>query len=616
MAAAPNLLIRFTLDTLGRHAPFDAMDGASLELLASQLKLAYYPAGSVITSPAHGTAQTLYILQRGSVRRELAGTAGGADVLEYEEGECFPLPAVLASRATAHVFTSVQDTFCYTVDAETVQRLNQESSAFRAFAAGRVHALLQRSYAQMQSLYGSEVASRPMHALLRELLRREPVSCSPAESLRQVLGNMQRARVGSMVVVDGTQKPLGIFTDRDLLRHSAEGRADPARPIRELMTPDPRTLPLEATAAEAAGVMAAANIRHVVVVDDGRLAGVVSERDLFALQRLSMRSVADSIELASSPAALAAAAAGIRGLLAGLIAQDVGAEHLTQLIAAQNDRLARRIVELEAQQRGLHGTQFCWLALGSEGRHEQTLATDQDNAIVFIDAAPDDARKRLLPFAQAVNQTLAECGFPLCKGGVMAGNPAWCLSLEEWTEQLAGWVSDPTPAALLRCATFLDFRGLSGELSVAYELRRRTIAMTRDDERFRRALAQSALQSRPPGAFAAWTGERQPLDLKLHGTRPFVDAARVFALAGALEETGTAQRLRLSGARLQVPKIEVDAMVDAFHVLQMLRLRRSEGHDPNVVQPESLNEFDRRLLREAFRQARLLQSRLALDYRL
>jgi signal-transduction protein with cAMP-binding, CBS, and nucleotidyltransferase domain len=138
-----------------------------------------------------------------------------------------------------------------------------------------------------------------------------------------------------------------------------------------------------------------------------------------------------------------------------MLERGAAAEQLTYLISTLNDLLTIRVIELELHASGLAGVRLCWLALGSEGRFEQTLVTDQDNGIVFAaDGDTDTLRARLLPFAQRVNETLARCGFPLCKGGIMAGNPQWCLSVDEWRHRFDLWIDSGNPEALLHSTIF------------------------------------------------------------------------------------------------------------------------------------------------------------------
>jgi CBS domain-containing protein len=433
---------------------------------------------------------------------------------------------------------------------------------------------------------------------------------------------MHESKTGSIVVVTPGNEPLGIFTRHDILDRVALARIDLQQPIATVMTAAPHVISAEASAHDAALTMARHGIRHLPVVDGGRLIGVVTERDLFALQRISMREIRRTITRSDGVPALAEAARDIRRLVNHMLQQGVAAWQLTQIISTLNDALTRRLINLQHDRNGIQELNWCWLALGSEGRYEQTLATDQDNGLIFEDggAGAEAMRKRLLPFARSVNDGLDACGFPLCKGGIMAGNPRWCLSLGEWHEQFAGWIRDPQPEALLKAAIFFDFRAIYGRDSLAEALRERLFVLTRGNSRFLRALAETALTTAPPLAllrdFVVEEGGEHhgTINLKLSGTRLFVDAARVISLATATAHTGTEQRLRQGGARLNMPGGEIDAMVEAFHFVQLLRLRSHDGPATNRVHPDTLNEVDRRILKECFRQARKLQSRLSLDY--
>jgi CBS domain-containing protein len=319
------------------------------------------------------------------------------------------------------------------------------------------------------------------------------------------------------------------------------------------------------------------------------------------------------------------AAQDIRSLTQNLLAQGVAAEPLTQTIAALNDALMRRVIELAAT-RAPAGVAWCWLALGSEGRGEQTFSTDQDNALIFV--APGDAeapRRQLLALALEVNRQLDALGFPLCKGNIMASNPDWCLSAGEWRSRFDAWIREPTPQALLNANIFFDFRPVSGESRLAQELRTWLLGLTQANSIFLRLMAQNALEVPPPlGVIRTFATEDHPdlphsIDLKTRGTRIFVDAARVLALAFGVAHTGTAQRLREAGAALKVGERYVDATIEAFHFLQMLRLRQqfsSPGSAPNRIDPDGLNEIDQRMLKEALRQARKLQDRLKTHYQL
>ena len=469
----------------------------------------------------------------------------------------------------------------------------------------------------------------PLLEPLASLVVRPPVTCRGDAALRDALELMRRANVGSVVITTPEGSAEGIFTERDLLRLAAEGELDAAAPIARFMTRNPIGLEDSASAYDAALVMAKHGIRHVLVMSRGELKGVVSERSLFALQWRSLRHVIHAVQVAENLPGLKRAALGIGELARNMLAQGINAEHLTQFISVLNDRLAQRIVELEAPRHAISDLSWCWLALGSEGRQEQTLSTDQDNAIAFetpSGGSDEEARARLLPFGRAVNATLDACGFPLCRGNIMAGNPECCLSLAGWRERFSDWVHNPDPEALLKATIFFDFRAIAGEVALADDLRGRLRQLVSGDERFLKMMAVNALESPVPLGFfgnlvtGGEAADAGTIDLKTQGTRLITDAARIYALSKGVDATHTAARLRGASEALGMSGSEVEAIVEAFYHVLLLRLRSqldggAAGRAPNRVAPRDLNEFDRRMLKESLRQVRRLQQRLALDYR-
>lgn len=616
-----------TVVALRTHPPFDRMGSKSLGFLAARLQLAYYPRGAVIVAPESGVVQRLHILKQGRVRGGAsAGTPGTVDVV-MGPGESFPLGAMVGKRATVYAYRADEDCFCWELPAADFDKVMGRSARFRAFCTSHLATLVAQSHSALRADAGEGVSGSMLRPL-RDAISRMPVSCAPETPVRDVLRTMHDLRIGSMVVAeDGV--PKGIFTTLDVLDRVALPQADVAAPISGVMSGDVVALEEEAPVIEAALAMVRHGIRHVVVTRDGRLAGVISERDLFGMQRTSLRRIVERVKAAASVAQLAEAAADVRALARALLAQGVGAEQLTQMTCALNDSISQRVLELVAPREGLPG-EWCWLALGSEGRLEQTLATDQDNALIFSPAGGDveTARRRFLAFAHDANVALDACGFPLCKGDIMARNPRWCLTLDEWRGVFGDWIRSPQPEALLNAAIFFDFRALAGEALLAGELRDSVLRAAAGNTAFRRALAGSAIRVRPPlGLLRDFTPDESAtfpgtLDLKGYGARPIVDAARMLALAHGVAATSTAARLRGVAAAGALPQAEAGALADAFHYIQILRLRRQylESNVPagaeNRIDPERLNAIDRRILKEAFRQAAILQERLKLDYAL
>jgi CBS domain-containing protein len=470
-----------------------------------------------------------------------------------------------------------------------------------------------------------------LHSQLAALIRKKPITATPDTPLREAVQAMSENRVGSIVIVEPESgKPLGIFTIRDLLHRVAAVSCDLDQLLMQVMS-DHGLLMLNwrSTIYQAALVMARHGVHHVIVVDaSGKLAGVVSQDDIHELQSGGGKAISGAIRSARDMDGLVAAAAGIRKLAETMLAEGAAADPLTQLVSTLNDHLTVRIIELTAAEFALPRVEWCWLAFGSEGRFEQTLSTDQDNGLVF--AAPAEQatqiREAFLPFARVVNERLAACGFPLCKGNVMASNPELCLSVEEWHGKFEGWIRANSPQALLDATIYFDFRAIYGEEQLADQLQEWVLKRVPGENLFLRLMAVNATQVEPPiGFIRDFTFDKNPdfphtLDLKATGARLFVDAARILALAYGVAETGTAQRLRALAERGKLGRDDIHAVIDSFFFIQQLRLRNqqagaSEGA-ANRIDPDKLNELDRLVLREAFKQAKKLQGRLQLEYRL
>ncbi len=620
-------LVEATVAFLQAHPPFDGIDAAHLRAFAAQARLGYHEAGSIIVAPQSGVVATLYLVEKGLVHARTAGVTGAmAERLEFGVGEAFPIAAVIGKRATTLEYVATRDTFAYEFPAAAAEALTRASHEFERFCTRHIDRLLQRATERLQQAFATQSRSdQPMVRTLGSLARRAPVTCAPDISIRAAVGIMAAQSVGAIVIADAEQRPLGIFTERDLLRLVAEHSDKLDEPILSVAMRKVVSLPTTALAMDAAVAMVESGIRHVVVLDGGRLAGVVSERDLFALQRHTMSEVARRIEAADDVDALVRAAEDVRGLIDNLLAQGVGAESLTTLISALNDRLTRRVLAYAARDGAVDGIDYCWLALGSEGREEQTMATDQDNAIVFRcdDAAQaEPMRARLLAFAREANNILDRCGFPLCHGNVMASNPELCLSEDEWRKRFDGWMRNPTPEALLSSTIMFDFRALGGERSLAENLRSVVKVHAPSSTLFLRLIAEEAVRTAAP---IGWLGGLRTeasddgagtLDLKLQGTRLFVDVARLYALAHGVDATNTAARLRQVATRLGTSAEDVEAAIDAFEFIQLLRLRQQRANGSNRIDPDALNELERRILKESLRRAQSLQQRVALDYRL
>jgi CBS domain-containing protein len=611
---------------LMRHAPFGQMAADHVERLIAAAEQAYYAPGEIVLSPADGPPTHLVCIRQGRVtgRRGSDETAAGS---EYDAGDLFPVGAVMAARPVAATYRAHEDVFCLLLPVAQVHALAALSAPFTDFLGRRALKYLELSRQAQQASYASQaLAEQSLETPLGRLGLKPPATVPPETPLARALATMHERQIGSMLVVDAAGAPQGILTRHDILDRVTLAQVPLSAPISQVMTTPIRTLGVSDTAHDAALLMSRHAIRHVPVLQDGRVVGLVSERDLFAMQRLSIRHVSTAIRAAGDIDALAAAAREIRGFARHLLGQGVAARQLTQLISHLNDLVTERLVHMLAQEMGIDLARACWLAFGSEGRSEQTIATDQDNGLVFASDDPDRDRPGWLEFSRRVNEGLDRCGYPLCKGNVMASNPECCLAEQEWRQRFDHWMEHGAPDDLLKASIYFDLRPLVGRAELSQPLRDLIQHRAAGLPRFIKQMADNALRNGPP---LSWLGGietseldgQEVVDLKLGGTALFVDAARLYALAHGVAATGTRERFEAMGPLLNVEPHEAQAWVAGFEFLQTLRLRTQMAQaeaapgNPNLVALESLNDIDRRMLKESFRVARRLQQMMELDYK-
>ena len=612
------------LDALRAHEPFSAMALAECMRLFAHARVSYHSPGECLLE-TNTMAGECWIVLSGRVRGERSGESAGLAplALELVAGEMFPVGAILTARPTISRFSAADEVFALRIPAADFITCARDIPVLSDFCDRRLTFLLERSQRALSASYAAEgSAEQAIPRPLGQLIRRRPITLGPEATIEDALTLMQQHAIGSVIVVDSARRPLAILTERDVVPRIVLARVPIGNPLMDVASRPVVCLGGEHTATDAALLMAERGFRHIAVTDAaGGLLGVVSERDLFALQRHTLTGLSGAIKRAESIQQLTICATDARQLAKNLVAQGVHPLSMTRFVSRLNDQIVHRLLDWIAPRHGINPATVAWTALGSEGRHEQTISTDQDNALILADgiAAVDTSA-----FAREVNAALADCGFPLCKGNIMASNPELALPLAAWSQKFARWIESGSPQALLQANIFFDLRPLWGRAELAETLRAHVLERAAATPRFLKQLSDNALETEPPlnwlGNIAATedVGGRQAIDLKRYGIRPFVDAARVLALAHREASTNTVERLLRLADRGVLRSEEVRQWVDAFGFLQGLRLRVQQAAEfpdaPNAVAVDSLSPMDARILKECFRQARKLQQRLRADY--
>ena len=424
---------------------------------------------------------------------------------------------------------------------------------------------------------------------------------------------MSAAGVSSVLVEGETP---GIVTDRDLRsRVLAEGRG-PDTPVAAIASRPLQTLPASASLFEALAFMLEHHVHHAPVEDAGRVVGVVTDTDLLRLQVKSPLYLLRSVERLEREEELARYAVDLAAMVEALSWGGLQPAQIGPFVSRLNDALAQRLLRLAERALGAPPCAYAWIVFGSEGRREQLLPTDQDNALVY-EAERPGAAAYFQALAERVVGGLVAAGFPPCQGGFMATR--WNRPAAEWLALFRGWVETPEPRALLEVLNFFDFRTVHGTLDTAPL--REAIRRAGREQVFLAHLARASLGLEPPlGAFRQIRKEEGGVDLKKGGIVPVVSLARLHALEAGSDARTTLDRLEAAAAAGTLSREGATTLSEAFRFLLGLRLReqlralRAGETSGNRVRLEHLSPLERRHLKDVFVAIRELQRAAALRH--
>ncbi len=608
--------------------PFDALSPDELKDVVERMEIAYFPRGEVILRRGGEPSQFLYIIQAGSAKVTLPQEQDEEILVDVRgEGDTFGALSLLQGSRALFQVTAREDLICYLLPAAPFRELVAAHPVFeRHFSHGlarNLEAARRASGCQMPQVAGLDASSLDaalVKSRVREVMARDVLTCLPATPVKAAAHRMTVRQVGSIIITEESGHPLGILTDTDLrAKVLAYGRSAD-RPVLEFMSQPVHTVHPEKYAFEALLEMSAHGVHHLAVCDQDLVVGLISDHDLRGLTGSSPVAVVRDIEKVASVGELVVLHKKIDRVLEMLLRLGGSATTMLALVTEFNDRLTLKLLELieaEVENAGLGRppVPYVWMALGSEGRREQTLRTDQDNAIIFanLPAEREGAIKEwFLAFAGRVVAGLERCGFPRCPGEVMASNPRWCQTEQHWQDTFLRWVGDPKPLTLRLASIFFDFRAIYAEADFIDNLAVKLREAIEGNRLFLRFMAKNALYNRPPLGFLRQFvvdkgGEhKNKLNLKLSGLTPIVEAARVMALDQGVAATNTLERLgRVTQAGILKPGLSADLM-EAFSFITLLRIThhleaRARGELPdNFVDPAGLHNLQRKMLKESF----------------
>lgn len=599
-----------TKSFLAGIAPFDRLGEQELARLAESVSPAPYGARQTIVQrwerPDH-----LYVIASGSV--EEVGSAGVVGRLGA--GELFDSQALIEGRSQ-HSFVGADPSTCLLLPIPLLRALSQSNPEIRNFfardAARRTDALV--------ALQQQQEAASLLMARIGAGSFRPPVFVDPGMSINQAVASMKEHGTSALLVRDGER--VGIFTGRDVREKLVLMEMAGTTPVGTLATYDLICLEADDSILDALVVMTKKVIRHVVITREGEIIGVLEQADLLGSLTNTSYAIANQAERADDQESLREASEGVPRLIRSLHDRGLKPRYIARVVTDLNRKIFHRLFEQLAPP--ALADQACLIVMGSEGRGEQLLRTDQDNGMVF---AGETAPGGFFDVAAAFPAALTDLGYPPCPGGVMASNPQWAKSAAAYREDLLGWIHQPSADGFMNLAIFFDGEAVAGDEGLLKDLKAYLFELVRGQSNAVRHFAR-AVQSfdTPIGWFNRLVVEKKEhqgeLDIKKGGIFPIVHAARSLALEHGLTETNTIARLQaLAGRRPFGRELTAD-LIEAFDFMSMLRLRAQLDQQDrgigtsNYVRPSSLNRLERGLLRDSLKVVKQLKSLIASHYRL
>lgn len=615
--------------------PFDSLAEEDRMAILSDVSVEYFGPGEVILEQGAMTHRGLYIVESGLVR--LMDVRQQRLMEKVGEGEVFGSFGLIKGGATIYEAKAVEPTVCALLRGERFQQLYEQNEDFAAHFDSELRMYVRRMGSTMDVTGSHLLFSRN----LNQFSHRRLVTCDPEMSAQKLAQLMKREGVDSVLVMQ-SGRTGGIITDADI-RNKLVGRGLPAdTPAKKLVSKPVITVPVDGSIFDAMMVMLRRDVHRLVLVDAaGEPVGVMTDRDISHFRGQDPVATTRRIENASSVDELVSIRAATNEELLNLYRQGAQPEMLNRIMMVFYDRLAVRVLQISEEEMRVEGGDeridlpWAWIRLGSGGRQEMALNSEQHNALVFADpASVDEAEKAEVWFnrlAEKANEALARCGFNPSE--YVARDERWRQAFRGWKLAFREWILQADEQSLAPTPIFFDLRGIYGDVKLVQALKADIVdalnVQAMDEERtFLRLMAQHAMEFRPPTGLVrkmlGRVGEsRNTFDVREGGIRPIVDAARVLALeVRYLESTNTFDRLRQ--AALEIPELSkvIDDALEAYQYLVDFRLesqlRAVEAGDQPVNQIDAvgLNKMQQRLLRNAFSRAANLQDALARRYKL
>lgn len=627
-----NTISHRVADFLKNHPPFSFLKPKDLEIISEQISIIYKEKDSVVFTENEETHDSFYVVHKGAVvlRNSLQN-----DILDMcDEGDIFGLRPLIANENYQMEAKAYEETILYAIPLTIFRPYALENKAvgnflIESFASNTLHPY---SKSHRGKLYGEE--SLDTDAKLLDLhpvkYSKKIVSCSATTTAKDIAEIMIKKNVGAILVVEETQ-PIGIITDKDLRNKIVTGKYPITANAAEIMTAPVITYPKKMTITQAQMAMMKSDISHLCITKDGTInskaVGMLSKHDVMVSLGNNPAVLIKAIKRAKKTKHLKPIRAQIMQLLQGYIDQNIPIMLTSKIITELNDACIKQVIAIALDKMETPPpVKFSWLAMGSQGRSEQLLQTDQDNALIYEDVPKEleaVTKKYFLELATHVNKGLFDIGYEYCPAEMMASNPKWCLSLGQWKDMIYQWITNTGKNEVLLSFIFFDYSLSFGDSELANNLSEFIFENVKANPIFYVHLVSGALQSpSPTGFFRQFLLEQDGankdfFNLKNRALMPLADAARVLILSHSVKSiSNTVERFEKL-AELEADNSELYvACAYAYKVLLKFRTKQGlEHHDSGqYIALESLSKAEKIKLKSTFKTIKELQEIISIRF--
>lgn len=589
---------------LRRFPPFNELPEEELVELAKSTEISYFKAGSQVLE-YNESISDLHVIRNGSVETY---NRNGDLFNRLSEGGFFGEAGLLRKGRVRYPVKALEDTLIYFIPGSLFNRLFDEYDSFADAVEVEGHRRVN------QAVKEQENRNESLSATVDTIITREPVSIDLNASIHDAAAKMTDEKVSSLLIIDETQHlPVGIITDKDLRKRVLAVNRSSTHPVSSIMTENLTFVQHNNRVFEALLIMMRTNLHHLPVLKKGQVVGVIALSDVAQHESKSTLFIVSGIFKQNSIEELTELAESVRASFVRMVNEDANSRMIGSAMATIGRSFKQRLLELAEEKFGPPPVPYCFLALGSMARDEQSIVTDQDNAMVLhddFDPKQHDAYFKEL--AGFVADGLNACGYTYCTGGIMATTDAWRQPLKVWKNYFTDWIENPSSEKLLHSSIFFDLDGVWGQQKFADELNSLIRKKAKGNKRFLGSMARNALNRTPPlGFFKDFVMEkdgkhRDSINTKRRGTGPVADLIRVHALAIGSSQRNSFTRLEDIIDSQILPQGRGPDLRDALELISMVRIRHqalaiSAGEVPdNNVAPEDLSHFERKNLKDAF----------------